>query len=174
MDVIKYDGGKTIGELKGQIDACDGKPIAELRVLELAKQGSGIYIFLEGSRPNREIIYVGKATSQSLAQRIAIHFDTREDPKVAFIAGIVRKIRKTMQTAREQPPLIDVIAQMEKAGTGLILITFSNHDDCKRIAPTLEKFLIYELRGTNPEHPKYNWSGGIAAKPKEPLKNQIP
>jgi len=175
MNVIEYDGNKTIVELKSEIDSCHGTPIAELRILELAKHGSGIYIFYEMTDNKREYIYVGKATSQSLAQRIAIHFDTRDDPKVAFMSGIVRKVWKTLQAGLQQPPLIDAIAHMEKMGTSLILITFRDHKECARIARSLEKFLIDELKEQNTKLPKYNWRGGEAALPRDsPLKELIP
>ncbi|MGH2639562.1 MAG: hypothetical protein ACRDF4_09835 [Rhabdochlamydiaceae bacterium] len=152
MITIAYDETKSIRRLVDDLLKSESVPINDVRVTELAKHGSGIYVFFEGFDEKKNCIYVGKAVSQSLAQRIAIHFDTR-DKTVAFIGGILRKF------AKDRMPLIDAITKMEES-VSLIIITFRTHDECAKVAPVLEKYLIHELGG-NGSRPQYNRTRGL-------------
>ncbi len=169
MTTIEYNEKQTINELMRVINHAEGTPINELRIIDLAECGSGIYIFYQQQANKRWYFYIGKASSESLVQRIAIHFDTRIE---MASSGILSKVQRSEAIADQSAfSLIDAIRLLEKKNTRLIFITISPLQECKRVVTKLEYFLINAY-----DTPKvYNVRRGKAAPSLDiPLKELIP
>ncbi len=138
MTTIEYDSNENFRDLLERIKSADGTPIEKLLVLDLATCSecvNGVYIFTSNEKTP---LYVGKAQSQSFAQRIGIHFDTRTDGAMGTILKRVKLIEKLSS------PVAGLQFLKEK-GARLTLLIFGDQPIANAVISKLERYLIRGL-----------------------------
>ena len=129
-----------LDELKKSIDEAKGIKVSELCIHQLISEdpnlNHGIYVF----KSQKGDVYVGKCTSRSFVERIAAHFDNRDN---AWMNTILKKISKS-QNITIQESYTYFLNSFE-----LVLIPFNTNLIEKTRVNALEKELINSMGKLN-------------------------
>ena len=148
-DVIKQSdlANKTLVDIELLIKTIPQKPLSDLRYFDLFRPANsciGLY-FIES--PDGSMLYIGKACSRSIAERIGSHFDCRSN---SVLNSLVRAYCKKRFPEKNgyftDNDLCEAFTELQDWKFSALFVEWTNEDYAKQLISKVESLLIYDLQ----------------------------
>ena len=139
---------KTLDDVKRLIASIPRKKLKDLRYYDLYQPGDsclGLY-FIES--PDRKMLYIGKATSRTVCERVAAHFDSRA---AAILNSLPKKVfQKTYGPIDPSDvDLHNIISGLKDWTIAVLFVEVNNEIRTQKLISKTESMLIFDLQPCN-------------------------